>query len=201
MKHQRMLALAAVAAGALMAFAGAGTVSAATEICSTTANPCFPGQVWATGTALDFSVLSGSKVTFAATNGEGIMSCTGGTIEGRLSSANTWPVEKMTFSGCVAPITIVAKGKLEVKRIAGTSNGTLITDATMEWTMDPLLLGDCSYKIPPGTSLGDVTEGKPAVIHLNAVIEGNGFPCWFSTVLTGTYTLTSPSTTTFSVSG
>jgi hypothetical protein len=213
MKYAKMLALAAVAAGALMAFIGAGTASA-TVLCSTTVEPCPAGQKWAANTVIDFSIPSGSSASLVDTTGEELDTCSTSTVEGKLTNAGSStetatgelsPKEGslnntgLTWGSCTFPTkTISATGKLEIHKIAGTSNGTLTSDSTFEVTINTIFFGSCIYGVTAGTDLGDLTEGNPAVFHANAVAEkfsGSNLACPSTSRWTATYNLTSPATT------
>lgn len=218
MKHLRMLALAAVAAGALMAFIGAGTASAAV-ICSTTVDPCPVLQKWPGNTPFDFSIPAGQSAHFENTAGEEINNCPISTIRGKLTVAGgegitaTGPVEELTWgASCKFTTTTVTAAALEIKKIAGTSNGTVLTDEykpggvlkekRFEITINTAVFGSCIYAVEPGKTLGDLTEGNPAILHVNVVVEksGGGGGCPESARLTATYTVTAPSGTTASIS-
>jgi hypothetical protein len=212
MKYLKMLALAAVAAGALMAFIGAGTASA-TVLCSTTVSPCPEAQRWPVNTVLDFSIPAGASAKLTDTSGETtIDTCTGSTVKGPITNAGsstatvTGTVEELTWTSCSFPTTTVVKNKLEVHQIAGTSNGTVTADGEFEVTINTVIFGKCIYKVRSGQSLGDVTEGNPPIFHANAIAEKtttetDTCPVGPATALwTGTYTLTSPSGTTGAVS-
>jgi len=208
MKYAKMLALAAVAAGALMAFVGAGTASA-TVLCSTTADPCPAGQSWPATTPLDFSIPSGSSANLVDTEGEPLDTCSTSTVKGSISSAGssttttTGAVSELTWGSCTFPTNTILKGKLEVHKIAGTSNGTVTADGTFEVTINTIFFGSCIYGVTSGVDLGEITEGKPAIFHANAVAEkfsGSALACPATSRWTATYTVTAPSETTLSVS-
>ena len=210
MKYAKMLALAAVAAGALMAFIGAGTASA-TVICSTTADPCPAGQTWPNGTALDFSIPSGSSALLVDTSGNTLDKCTGSTVKGSISETGsslatvTGPIEELTWTGCTFTTKTVSTGnKLKVHKIAGTSNGTVTSDSPIEVTINTVLFGSCIYGVGTTVDVGTITEGKgtAATFHANAVAKrfGTNFACPETSKWTGTYVLTTPSATTLSVS-
>jgi len=211
MKYLKMLALTAVAAGALMAFIGAGTASAS-KLCSTTADPCPAGQSWPANTVLDFTIPAGASANLVDTSGETTLdTCTGSTVKGPITNAGsatetvTGSVEELTWTNCNFPTNTITKGKLEVHKIIGTSNGTVTADGEFRVTINTVLFGKCIYAVTNGQSLGDLTEGNPAVFHANAIAElirtpeDNGF-CPETARWTATYTLTSPSGTTLSVS-
>ncbi len=220
MRYVKMLALAAVAAGALMAFIGAGTASA-TVLCSTTADPCPAGQSWPANTAIDFSIPSGASANLVDTTGEPLDTCTTSTVKGKITNAGsssattTGAVEELTWGSCTFPTKTLTLGNLEIHKVAGTSNGTLTADGTFEVTINTIFFGSCIYGVTSGVDLGELTEGiytkttgKPtdetAVFHANAVAEkfsGSNLACPSTSRWTATYTLTSPEGTTLSVSG
>jgi hypothetical protein len=215
MKYLKMLALTAVAAGALMAFLGAGTASAAV-ICSTTKDPCPEGQKWPVNTPIKFTAISSLLLKETGASGGTLDTCTGGTVGGKLTNAGgagvtaTGPVETLDWTGCIFPTTTNTLGKLEIKKIAGTSNGTVVADATFKVTINTVFFGSCVYGVTAGVSLGDLTEGKgqtattggePAIFHANAVAEKfEGVVCPDTANWTGTYQLTEPLGTTASIS-
>jgi hypothetical protein len=205
MKYLKMLALTAVAAGALMAFIGAGTASA-TVLCSTTVTPCPSAQIWPAGTVLDFSVPAGGSISLTDTTGEPIDTCKESTVKGKITNAGsstttvTGSVETLDWGGCNLPTTTIKVGNLEVHQITGTSNGTVTADGLFEVTINTVFFGSCLYSATTGTDLGTITEGKPAVFHAEAIVKKTGACVGPETALwTGTYTLTEPSNTTLSV--
>lgn len=210
MKHLKMLALAALAAGALMTLIGAGTASA-TVICSTTADPCPAGQKGPAGTKLDFSLAAGTSSNWQETaegGGETLDTCKSSTVEAEITNAGsatqtvTGPITKLTWGTCAFPTTTTLKGKPEVHRIGGTSNGTVTADGESRWTTNTNFFGSCIYTVPSGNSIGDITEGNPAVFHVNAVVRqvSENLVCPTTATWTATYTLTEPSSTTLSIS-
>jgi hypothetical protein len=210
MKYAKMLALAAVAAGALMALIGAGTASA-TVICSTTADPCPSGQAWPNGTKIDFSIPSGSSAILKDTSGNELDKCTGSTVNGEITNTGsatetvTGTIAELLWSGCTFTTKTVSTGnKLKVHKIAGTSNGTVTSDNQIEVTINTVLFGSCIYGVAAESSVGTITEGKgtAATFVANATAKrfGTNFACPETSKWTGTYVLTTPSATTLSVS-
>ncbi len=212
MKYVKMLALAAVAAGALMAFIGAGTASAS-KLCSTTVTPCPAGQNWQVNQALDFSIPAGSQAKLVDTTGtEELDKCSTSTVKGKISNAGsatetvTGPVEELTWGSCTFPTKTLKTGKLEIHQIAGTSNGTVTADGTFEVTIN-VVFASCVYGVTAGVDLGEVTEGKVSgtttspVFHANAVAEEftESPLCPNTAKWTGTYNLTEPTGTTLAV--
>jgi hypothetical protein len=209
MKYAKVLALAAVVAGALMAFIGAGTASA-TVLCSTTADPCPNGQAWTNGTPLVFSVPAGGSVRLTDTNGNTLDTCTKADVEGKISNTGsatetvTGVIENLPWTECTFPTTTIStNNKLKVHKIAGTSDGLVTSDSQIEVTIQNFF-GSCVYGVKTTEEIGSLTEGKGtgAVFHATAVATrfGSNFACPATANWTGTYVLTSPSNTTLSVS-
>jgi hypothetical protein len=213
MKYMKMLGLFAMAAAALMAFAGAAS---ATELY----NGATTQKV---GTVLDFSLKSGTSAILKETSppaGEGgtLDTCTGSTVKGEITSAgsstttttgvNTFKEKEIvegkevvttktgiTWSGCTFPTTTTIPGKLEIHHITGTTNGTLTADAEIGVTINTIFFGTCVYGVTAGTDLGTLTGGNPAHFTANAVAEklsGSAFACPETSLWTGTYVSTSP---------
>jgi hypothetical protein len=212
-----MLALAAVAAGALMAFIGAGTASAS-KLCSTTVDPCPAGQHWPIGTPIDFSLKKETSANLTNTAGEAIDSCTGSTVTmtttntGSGTETVTAHITKLEWIGCTFPTTTVRKGCVEIHKIASTSNGTLTADkckkaegieeGITEVTINTVFFGTCVYGIEAGKSIGDLSEGNPAHFTAKAVakkLSGSNIACPETSNWSATYVQTEPSNTTLSV--
>lgn len=203
MKHLKLLGLAAMAAGIVIAFP-ADSAAAGSVLCATTESPCKESNRWAAGTELDLSIAAGTSSGLTNTALETIDTCNGATAKGKLEKAEavTASIEALTWSGCAFTTTTLKAGKLEVTNIAGTSNGTVTSDTITEVTVNTVLFGSCIYGIKAGGSLGDLTEGKPAVLHVNAVPtkqSGSAFACPETSKWTATFTLTEPKEKTLSV--
>jgi len=207
MRYLKLLGLAAIAAAALTAIVGAGSASA-TVLCSTTIDPCPAGQDWPVGSTLDWSVPSGGSILGVTTGGETLDTCTGSTVKwkqtttGSSTSTVTGVDEETTFTGCTFPTKTLKLANTEIHKIAGTSNGTVTADGLTEVTINTVFFGSCIYGVTSGASLGDITEGNPATLHLNAVthrLSGSNIVCPETDRWTGTYVLTSPVNTTLSV--
>jgi hypothetical protein len=209
MRNLKTFALAAVAAGALMAFIGAGTASA-TELCSTTtaAGVACPTGQKVTG-VISFSLATGTKAVWKETSapgGEGktIDECGSSEDEGEITNSGsstttvTGGLSKQSWGSCTFPTSTTALGKIEIHKIAGTSNGTLTADTAIKETINTIFFGTCVYAVTAGASIGDLTEGNPAVFHANAVVhkqEGSAFACPETLLWIATYTMTKPATT------
>lgn len=207
MKHLKLLALAAVSTGVLLAFPGAGPASAS-RLCATTVSTCPENETWAKETLIDFSLNSGTSDNLQETGapdgkGETLDTCKGSTIEVTLTNSGgaeraTAQINNLTWSSCTFPTTTTVRGNLEVASIAGTSNGTVIADEETRVTINTIVFGSCIYTIFDGKSMGDITEGKPAIFHANAVAHktaGSEFVCPTTSVWSATYTLTFPKET------
>jgi hypothetical protein len=206
MKLVKMLGLAAVAAAALMAFIGAGTASAAGTVCSTATNPCT--SRWATPTAMEFSLKSGTSARLTTTAGETLDTCTSSTVSGKLetntggATTATGTNTSITWGSCTVTTDTILPGKLTVSS-AGGGAGSVAADATIEVTIN-IFGTTCNYGVNSGTSLGTISEGtgSGAVFTANAVakkLNGN-FLCPETTKWAAEYVLTKPSATTFYVS-
>jgi hypothetical protein len=216
MRHLKMLALAAVAASALMAFIGASTASA-TVLCSTTADPCPAGQAWPNGTTFEMTLKSGTSAELVGTEGSTVDTCTESEIEGHITNTGsstatvTGTLTTLTFNSpsCTFAVAVIRAGCLEIHKIAGTSNGRLTSDSCdggiAEITINTVFFGSCIYGIPSGKDLGDFNEGTGtgATFTANAVAEklsGSNLACPSTTKWRATYVMTKPTNTTFSVS-
>jgi hypothetical protein len=201
MKYLKMLALTAVAAGALMAFIGAGTASASV-ICSTNVTPCPAAQAWPEG-KVDFS-LSGSASLIAVETGETLNTCTGGTVKGTHTPGSatktaTLDVEELTWTGCNFPTTTTERGTLEVHALTG-GNGT-VTAHKFKVDIDTILFGHCVYGTGETLDLGEITEGKPPTFHVavHILFISGGFACPRTTEWDASYKVTEPPNTTGAV--
>lgn len=206
MKYIKMLGLAAIAAAALMAIAGAGSASA-TIFCSTTASPCPGAQKWPVKTRLEFSLSSGTSLTWI-NGGEELETCTGSNLRTQTTNAGsetatvTSENQALTFSGCTFPSGTTKLGGLEIHNIASTSNGTVTATGEIGWTFNSIFFGSCLYGWQNEGVVGTITETKPTVLDLNTTIvklSGSNFACPANGELKGSYTLTEPSGTTLSV--
>ena len=209
MKYVKMLALAAVAAGALMAFIGAGTASA-TELCSTTLAPgACPAAQKVTG-ALVFSLSEGTSALLKETGAEGgtLDTCKTSEVGGEITNSGsstttvTGSINKLTWGSCTFPTTTTVTGGLECHKITGTSNCTLTADGVTKVTINTVFFGSCIFKIEEGQDLGTLVEGKPATLVVNTVSTkvSGGVACPETTLWSANYTLTTPENTTLSVS-
>lgn len=200
MKYLKMLGLAAVAAAALMAFAGAGSASAAV-LCKTATNPCT--SKWTLGTKLEYSLKKETSAAWKTTGAEFLKTCTNANLHGEIVNAGsaTEPVKlKVTedsWTSCTVPTTTLKLGEIEIKNITGTTNGTVILKGA-EFTTNDLVFGDCSYGTAVGgTDLGTLTSSSTgdSVIDVNALLAPVGGACCPDVVWQESFTITSPKET------
>jgi hypothetical protein len=201
MKYLKMLGLAAVAATALMAFVGAGTAMAEKAVvCSTVTNPCT--SKWAIGTVLDWSLKPGTSARLTDTSGNTLDTCTISTVKGRLTEnpngtgTATGENEKIDWGNCTVTTDTDKLGKLKIKGIPGTNNGTLYADAEIMVTIS--IFGTvCGYGVETGAHIGTVFGGVSPTFTANAVAKrlfGN-FLCPETTRWNAEYVLTEPTGT------
>ena len=182
MKYVKMLGLLAVAAAALMAFAG---TASATISSSTGETP----TIEATGvnTALD-----GAFTTVTCSH-----SAVKGTVNAHTATTASGPISTLDFTGCNYPVTVTTPGSLEVTTVAPTGNGTL-TSSNASVSIHTSV-GTCVFttnKTHIGTVTGSITTGGNAVLDITGKIPrtGGNFLCGSSGQWTGSYTITHPST-------
>lgn len=200
MKYLKMLGLAAVAAAALMAFAGAGTASA-DELCTTEAvsNMCPEGKLIG---KVEASLVGSAKLT--KTNGEVVDTCTTGTVKiteidalhnnktGTESVTGTTTKEDITWGAagttCTFPTVTVAGGTVHATHAA--AGGTTITATEAQVTINTVLFGTCVYGVGAGIDLGTVAQGGNTLAINTAVTKISGFACPETTVWNATYKIT-----------
>lgn len=125
------------------------------------------------------------------------------TKTGSSTETVTVQTEETTWAGCSFATKTIKNAAYEIHKITGTSNGTVTADGLFEVTSNTVLFGSCIYGVASGKSLGEISEGNPAILHINAIaqrLSGSAFACPETSKWTTTYTLTSPASTTLSVS-
>lgn len=203
MKYLKMLGLAVVAAGALAAFAGAGTASA-TVLCKTTSTPC--GEKWEPNTEIVSVLRSGTTLKISELGGSQtlLVTCTESTLKyktknwGSSSETVSAGLEGPTFfGGCVEkkPIVITA-GEIEIHHIAGTDNGT-VTAKHLEFTIQLPIIGfSCVYTAGAGIDFGTLKGGASPELEVKGAFpkkESSGAACPPEVLWTGTYGIPQPS--------
>lgn len=191
MTYLRLFGLAAIAAAALMAFAGAGTASA-TVICKTapTAGVCPEGWAYPAGTE---GTASSTNSLVLAASGFTLDTCTGSTVSSSIKNAGgatstvTSTLSTLTLGVCTNETRVLNPGSAELHWISGTNNGTLTTIGT-EVTVKTVF-GSCIYTVADaGTTVG----GNPGTLTINTHPKLLSGPCPAESTLTGAYVATSP---------
>jgi hypothetical protein len=181
MKYVKMLGLLAVAAAALMAFAGPASASTLTSPAGTTL---------ATGSTIEAtssnSKLHGSFIT---------VECSHSQVKGTVSENATknkkdagGSISTLDFTGCNYTVTVSNAGSLSI-----ASNGT-VTSTGAAITIHTSV-GECVFSTS-NTTVGTLTGGSGATLDINSASiprTGGSFFCGSSGVWTGNYTVTSPS--------
>lgn len=200
MKYLKMLGFAAVAAMALMAFAGAGSASA-TVLCKTNTNPC--SSKWEAGTTLKFTLKNNTSALWRDTEGYTLKTCTNANLNGEITNAGSTiepvkiKVTEHSWTSCTVATKTLKLGELEIQTIAGTTNGTL-KYKNAEFTTNDIFFGDCVYGTGEGgTDLGTLTSSSTgdSVIDVNAVLGPVGVNCCPEVVWVEEFTITSPQET------
>jgi hypothetical protein len=191
MKYMKMLGLVAVAAAALMAFAGSASATELYGGTGTLKNP-----------TLDFSLKSGTSASLVNTAGESLDTCTESTVKGTATTGSsttnpTGSITTLSWGKCTFTTDTVTLGKLEVVHNTGTTNGTVKADAEIGVTINTVFFGSCVYGVKSGTTLGTLTGNAAgsATFDANAVavkLTGSAFACPETSNWTGTYVSTEP---------
>ena len=193
MKYAKMLGLLAVAAAALLAFAG---VASATTLTSP------PGTTY---TSSIKAASEGTTTLHNATLGVSV-SCTASTVEGTVAQHGSGLtaaalLSNLTFTGCGADtVTVLSKGSLEFHNISGGTNAT-VTSNGAEITVKNAATGvSCTYTTKGtdiGTLTGSVTTGKTATLDIASSIiprTTDSVLCGSKGEWTGSYVVNTPDT-------
>jgi hypothetical protein len=176
MKYVKMLGLLAVAAAALMAFAGTASATILTSPEGTT----YTGSIVATSSN---SELDGAFVTVKCGS-----STAEGTVESHGGAEVTGNISSLTFTECNYATTVKNAGSLGINNTNGVkSTGAEVSIATS--------IGTCVFTTN-GTAVGSLTEGAGASLDINSSKiprTGGNFLCGSSGTWTGNYSVTTPS--------
>jgi hypothetical protein len=189
MKCLKRFSLAAIAAGVLMAFAGAGSASATTLTCE--------GSACAAGA--NFHSESNVKAVLDASFGN--VECNS-TVQGEVTSATEASVKitELKWTNCFSDnVVTLAPGTLGITNIGGTKNGT-VTSTRAKVTVEHVGT-HCIYETN-GTDIGTLTGttttwGTPKfdISGMIPRVEGrSGAFCGSSARWTGNYTIDAPMT-------
>jgi hypothetical protein len=163
MKITKILGAVAVAALALMAFAG--TASATTLETNGMANT---GSVTIHATAE-------SSVLLSATGGGFANTCTESTVHGSTTTPFTGTrvggeIGTLTFGSCANTVTVHHGGYLEIENISGTTNGTVFSKNAEVTTGSPFGTLTCKTGAN-GVDIGTFTGGATGTMDINAVLN------------------------------
>jgi hypothetical protein len=189
MKYVKILGLLAVAAAALMAFAG---TASADQVSTTTGG--------AAATPTIHAVSEGGHVSLANSNAN--IECAS-TVEGTVTShgagkpvVGSIEAKNLTFTGCTNGWTVTtnAGGTLSVTSTGG-HNGTVTSNGATVTAVLHTIFGDitCRYSTS-NTHIGTVTGGNPATLKITGSIpfhSGGGLCGSGSSQWTGNYVTTS----------
>jgi hypothetical protein len=201
MKYLKIIGLAALAAMALTAFLGAGTASASNlRIFGS-------GTNLKVGTTIEASLEKGTSAFLEDAFGLTAVTCTGSNVHGVIERTTQEPVGKtgqpkgkisaggLTFTPCGHTVDVEANGELEIRNIAGTTNGTVFSSGAKVKVFNTLLNQNCIANTGAGTDIGTLTGAKSAIT--NATMDINGLipleGCSASNARwTGSYEVTKP---------
>lgn len=199
MKYVKILGLLAVAAAALMAFAG---TASATTITSPTGTVLNPG-----GTEGDVTIHAESEESAVAGtnhvrlhNGIASINCTSTAVftfeHFSETGTPTGKIDSLTFD-CTHPwvVHVESLGSLELHHSSGY-NGTLTASAGTTVTATHTTTGaKCTYQSTNGLHIGTITGGSPATLDISASIprHGGSLLCGGANAAwTGAYKTTNP---------
>jgi hypothetical protein len=187
MKYLKMLGLAAVAAMALMAFAGPASATTLS----------IAGVKQTKAVAIEATINAGTSAVLKDTNNATVDTCTGSTVKGSSASpftgaTVTGAISSLTFTGCSHKTVVIKPGTLHITHTSGT-NGT-VSSSGAEVTVESTIFGaSCIAKTGIGTNIGTLTGATTATGHAAMAINGV-IPMGLcgDAVWTGSYTVTSP---------
>jgi hypothetical protein len=200
MRYLKAFAIAVLAGAALIAVVGASPAAAETILCTKEATPCPAGKSdGGVGNEVKMSLASGTKSVIDARYKN--ISCSKSLITAKVTSAgeaDTAGVEGLSFEECNCEVKVLAKGTLELSRIASTANATVRSTGT-EVTTVCTVLGlpvHCVY-VTSNTHLGTLDGGNPAKLpivgaHLPVDENRSDGVCPEESNWTATYEVTSP---------
>lgn len=197
MKYVKILGLLAVAAAALMAFAGIASATTVTSPTGTTygTGSKFPIHATSEGHAILHNPIA--KIECPSTVTGNLSKNPGETHAGGTTTAATGPITALSFEPCTNSwhVTVDVNGYLEVLSDgkAGTYDGTVYSEGT---TVKSTRFGiECFYSTGETTKIGTLIGGTPAKMVIEASIPlhgGSGLCGSGATVWTGTYKVTTP---------
>jgi hypothetical protein len=185
MKYIKMLGLLAVAAAALMAFAGSAS---ATEIKSST------------GSTPTIHAEAGTTTLHGVTDIICHNSTVAGTVSEHVSGTPKGSISTLTFGNCTQHVTVLTDGSgangtgtLEVHAAKKTGDGVLTSNGTRVTVTITSLGLSCLFETQ-NTTIGTVTGGKTAELDIESAgisRVGHSIFCGDG-VWTGSYSVTHP---------
>jgi len=196
MRHLKIVGLLAVSATALTAFFGVASASA--EVLWTR-NSGGTLTTLPINSNIESSLESGTSTLLKDTAGGVNDTCTGSTLSGTMQTNSgghaNGPVSALTFTGCSHTTHVLATGTLTIKRIAGTTNGTVISNGARVTFKSTVFGLSCVAATGAGTTIGTLTGASSSTSHatidINSVIAHEP-TCGGDSTWTGSYLVTSP---------
>ena len=203
MKHVKMLGLAVVAAGVLMALIGAGAASA-TVFCkveptaggSTTGTVCPAGNAYPAGTEIHLALSEPAKMTLSFKTYECLKSTIKGNTgnEGSASETVSVPLSTMTFSECNCSTVVLKPGTLEIHWIPDTYNGTVTVSGQEQTYTCNTIFGSMHCLITPSVHDMGIIKGstQPTQVTNNRPVDPTSPLCDEEPEWDGLYEVVTP---------
>lgn len=196
MNSLERLGLTILAVVAVAASTGSG-VASATEIYRYTAGGSH--DLLSGGVTYKFELVKGTTTRLEDAFGLTGTTCTAFSLHA--DETQWWfgvrklKITTLDFSSCGHTVDVEANGELEIKNIAGTTNGTLISRGMKVKVFNTLLNQNCTMNTGEGTSLGTITGATSSTgqagLDLNGLVPLEG--CSASNARwTGTATASTP---------
>lgn len=182
MRHLKILGLLAVAAVALLAFAG----TAGADTVTSPTNTSYTGSITAVSEGHSITHNPIAKIECASTFTFNVEAHpAGGKVSGAVTHIKTEPCTNNWH------VTVITAGTMSIEHQSGYNGDLYSHELTVEKTRFGI---PCRYRTET-TTIGTVTGGSPATIHINGKIPfHNGSPLCGTggTLMTGAYTVTTP---------
>ena len=171
MRYMKILGLAAIAAMALAAFLGAGTASASC-LKRFGHSTCLP-----VGESISASLEAGNSAVLEDAFGITGTTCSESSVAGTLSRVTpagspTGIISVLSFTGCPHTVHVISKGQLEIRNIAGTTNGTVFSENAEVQVFSTILGMSCIAKTGVSTDIGKLTGATATSSMATIDIEG-----------------------------
>jgi hypothetical protein len=190
MKYLKRLGLAAMSVMALTAFLGVVTASAASLQTFTVGG----NDKLGIGTVVEATLEKETSTLLEDAFGFTSVTCTGSTLKSTIYRTTTekgpvgFPdettgnprgkISTLDFSPCGHTVDVEANGELEIRNIAGTTNGTVFSIGTRVKMFNTLLNQNCTANTQFGTDIGTLTGAhhvlERATLDINGLIPLEG---------------------------